>query len=64
MDQDNGMPIGHIEDISLPLDDGSEECRTEVIGVKELREFGSPVAQVLGYALGFLCASTDGSRLD
>ena len=64
MDQDDGMPVGHIEDIALPLDDGSEERCTKVIGVKELREFGSPVAQILGYALGFLCASTDGSRLD
>ena len=64
MDQDDGMPVGHVKDVALPLDDGSEECCAEVIGVKELREFCSPVAQILGYALGFLCASTDGSRLD
>lgn len=64
MYQNDGMPIGHIEDVALPLDDGGEERCAKVIGVKELREFGSPVTQILGYALGFLCASTDGSRLD
>lgn len=64
MDQNDGMPIGHIEDVALPLNDGSEERCTKVIGIKKLGEFCSPVAQILGYALGFLCASTDGSRLD
>lgn len=58
------MPVGHVENIALSLNDGSQKRGAEVIGVQKLGVVTSPIRKVFGDILSLLCSSAEGYRLD
>lgn len=55
--EDDGVPVGQVEDVALALEDGDEEGRAEKVGVEEAGELGAPGGELLGDAVRLVGAA-------